>query len=142
MDQKRKRILNNLGNTYCRLKPSKIDGVGVFAISNLPKGINPFIGSPKPKWYEFTMDEIQGLDQEILKMIDDFFVIEKDNTVYIPETGLNGMDLSFFPNHSLKPNLKAVYNKNQEIGFVTNRRIKKGEELTADYSFYDDKYKK
>jgi len=142
MDQKRKKILHNLKNTYCRLKPSRIAGVGIFAVFNLPKGINPFVGSPKPKWYEFTMKELKGLNKEVIKMIDDFFVIEKDGTVYIPETGLNGMDMSFFPNHSKKPNLKAVYNKNQEIEFRTNRKIKKGEELTANYSFYDDKYKK
>ena len=36
-------ILEHLkNNIYCRLKPSKIHGVGVFAIRNIPKNTNPF----------------------------------------------------------------------------------------------------
>ena len=38
---KRKRLLGNLKNTYCRLKPSNIEGVGVFAIRDIPQGVNP-----------------------------------------------------------------------------------------------------
>ena len=74
-------------------------------------------------------------------MIDDFFVIEKDGTVYIPETGLNGLDVSYFLNNSKKPNLRIVGDgKEDALNFLTNRQIKKGEELTVEYSTYDEKY--
>lgn len=131
-------ILRKLENTYCRLKPSKLNGIGVFAIRDIPKNKNPFLGVREQDWYEFKTSDLKKLDKEIFKMIDDFFVIEKDNKVLIPEYGLNGMDISFFPNQSKKPNIKTI---NDGFSFITSRKIKKGEELTVSYSTYDWKYK-
>jgi len=137
----KKKVLNSLKNTYCRLKSSKIEGVGVFAVREIPKGINPFSGVKKQNWIKFNVNELENLDKEVLKMIDDFFVIEKDSTVYIPERGLNGIDISFFVNNSKKPNLKIVGDGiKEEINFITSKVIKKGEELTVSYATYDDKY--
>jgi SET domain-containing protein len=137
------KILNLLQNTFCRLKASKIEGVGVFAIRNIPKGINPFLGAASHKWHKFNIKDLKKkLDKETLKMIDDFFVIEKDGEVYIPETGLNGIDVSFFVNNSKNPNLKILENgKDSALTFVTARKVKTGEELTVSYATYDDKYK-
>ena len=140
--EKKKEILKNLKNTYCRLRASKIEGVGIFAIRDIPKGKDPFAGIKQPKWHKFEAKEIKNLDKEVLKMIDDFFVIEDDGSVYIPETGLNGIDISFFVNNSKNPNLKIVGNgKDEALVFKAARPIKKGEELTVSYSTYDDKYK-
>jgi hypothetical protein len=36
------KLIENLNNTYVRIMPSKIHGVGVFAIRDIPKGICPF----------------------------------------------------------------------------------------------------
>jgi len=75
-------------------------------------------------------------------MIDDFFVIEKDGYVYLPEGGLNRIDISFFLNNSKTPNIKIVGDgKDEALYFRTIKNIKKGEELTVSYSTYDDKYK-
>ena len=136
--QRRRKTLNLLKSTYCRLMPSKISGVGVFAIRNIPQGQKLFIGQQNQTWYRFKMSELKSLDKEILKMIDDFFVIEKNQTVLIPANGLNGMDISFFPNHSKKPNIKTT---DGGFTFSALRKIKKGEEITADYGSYDYKYK-
>ena len=88
------------------------------------------------------MSELKKLDKEVLTLVDDFFVIEKDNTVYIPETGLNGIDISFFVNNSKNPNLKIIGNGDDEaLAFKTIREVKKGEELTVSYSTYDEKYR-
>lgn len=39
----KKVLLKNLQNDiYCRIKPSKKHGVGVFAIKDIPKNTNPF----------------------------------------------------------------------------------------------------
>lgn len=136
-----KKILYNLKNTCCRLKASKIEGVGVFAVKNIPKGKNPFPGIKNGKWHKFEMPELRKIDKEILKLVDDFFVIEDNNTVYIPETGLNGIDISFFVNNSKNPNLKIVEDgKNEALNFKTIKTIKKGEELTVSYATYDNKY--
>lgn len=71
-------------------------------------------------------------------MIDNSYVIEKDGTVIIPDCALNGMDISFFANNSDSPNLET----NDGFIFITKRKIKKGEELTASYETYDYRYKK
>jgi len=138
----KKEILKNLKNTYCRLRSSKIEGVGVFAVRDIPKGKDPFGGIKQSRWHKFEAKEIKNLDREVLKMIDDFFVIEKDGSVYIPETGLNGIDISFFVNNSKNPNLKIVGSgKEEALVFKALRPVKKGEELTISYATYDDKYK-
>ena len=135
-------ILNNLKNTCCRLRASKIEGVGVFAIKDIAKGKNPFPGIKDSRWHKFDMSELKKLDKEVLTLVDDFFVIDKDNTVYIPETGLNGIDISFFVNNSKNPNLKIIGNGDDEaLAFKTIREVKKGEELTVSYSTYDEKYR-
>ncbi len=72
-------------------------------------------------------------------MIDDFYVIERDKTVLIPEDALNGSDLSYFINHSASPNVKTI---DGGCTFVTVRKIKENEELTVAYGTYDDKFKK
>ncbi len=134
----KKDILKYLKNTYCRLQPSKIQGVGVFAIKDIPKNTNPFKVIKQQKWFRFTVSELKNLDKEILSLIDDFFVIH-DGVVDISELGLNGMDISYFLNNSKKPNMKTT---DDGSNFVTLRTIKKGEELTVSYSTYDKKYKK
>ena len=132
-------ILKKLQNTYCRLKPSEIEGVGVFAVRDIPKGINPFYGARKQKWIKFKMKELEGLDKEILELVDSFFVIHKNGDVYISDSALDGMDVSYFLNDSKKPNIKTI---DDGANFVTLRKIKKGEELTVSYATYDEKYEK
>lgn len=139
MLNKRKKILKKLKNTYCRLQPSKIEGIGVFAIRDIPANINPFQESKNQRWHEFKTSQLKKLDKEVRKMIDDFYVIEKDKTVMIPEYALDGMSTSFFVNHSASPNLKTI---DEGFIFITLRKIKKGEELTIAYDTYDHKYKK
>jgi len=138
MNETKKEILNSLKNTYCRLKKSKIEGIGVVAIRDIPKGKNPFLGIEKRKWHKFKISELEGLDKEILSLIDSFFVIHKNGVVSISQYGLNGMDISYFLNDSKNPNLKTT---NDGTIFVTLRDIKKGEELTVAYSTYDEKYR-
>ena len=136
MNKIKNKILNNLKNTYCRLMPSKIEGVGVFAVRDIPKGKNPFLGTKKQKWTKFGMTELANLDKEILNLIDSFFVIRNNGTVYISESGLNGMDISYYLNDSKKPNVKTI---DDGENFVTLRKIKKGDELTVAYATYDEK---
>ena len=137
MNKEKQLTFEILKNTYCRLKPSKISGVGVFAIRDIPPNTELFKGQINQKWLKFRMEEFESLDKEIIKMIDDFFVIEKDKSVSLPKSGLNGMDMSFYVNHSKKPSAKTIDNG---FTFVSLRKIKKGEEITISYSDYDYKY--
>ena len=138
MPSKKNEILKRLKNTYCRLRPSATQGVGVFAIRDIPKNTNPFKGI-RQRWYKFDFSQLKNLDKEVQKMVDDFYVIEKDKTVFVPECALNGMDISFFLNDSQRPNLKTIDNGNT---FVALKKIKKSEELTVSYGTYDYKYQK
>jgi len=133
MNKNKKQIIDSLKNTYCRIKNSKINGVGVFAIKDIPKGVNPFGVSKKTNWQKFNVNELKNLDKEVLKMIEDFFTIQKDGSLYMPNFGLNGMDISFFMNHSKNPNVKMA---NDEVNFISLKKIRKNQELTVSYDTY------
>ncbi len=129
------KVLKNLRNDiFCRIRCSKIQGVGVVAIRDIPKGKNPFkqvsntdrnIGIPNKY--------IDRLDPEVKKMVHDFFQKEDDDKWYIPTSGLNSIDISFYMNHNKKPNIRVVDGKSQFVNFSALRKIKKGEELTINY---------
>lgn len=123
-------------NIYCRLRPSKIDGVGVFAIRCIPKNTKISKTIRKIKFIGINPKLIfknARIDRAVKQMVKDFFVIWKGK-LYLPNLSLNEIDISFFINHSKKPNV--IYKKEE---FFTLRDIKKGEELTADYRSYCDK---
>jgi SET domain-containing protein len=138
MITRKENVLEILKKTYCRLKPSMIRGVGVFAIKNIPKNIDPFFGVKPQRWYTLNTSDLKGFDKSTLEMIDDFYVIEKNGDILVPAYGLNGMDISFFLNHSEKPNVERM----DDGSFRTIREIKKDEELVVSYGTYDYKWKK
>ena len=137
-NQKNNKIIKNLENTFCRLKKSDIEGVGIFAIKDIPAGTNPFLGVNKQKWHKVSDKELKNLDKEIQKMVSDFFCADKRGNFLIPECGLNGIDISFFLNTSKNPNVTTK----DGIIFRTIKNIKKGQELTVSYANYDERYKK
>lgn len=139
MTEEKQKTFKILKQTYCRIQPSAISGVGVFAIRDIPANVDLFVGQKNQKWLRYKIEELKKLDKAILEMTDAFFVIEKDKTVLIPELGLNGMDMSFYLNHSKNPNAKTI---DGGLIFISLRKIKKGEEITVDYASYDYKYAK
>lgn len=128
-------VLEYISNTtYCRLKASKIHGVGVFAIKKIPKNVNPFPSAPDYECVTVSKEELRKLDPELKKLIFDLLVFDSD-TVELPVKGLNNLDISFYLNHSKKPNLKYADDRES---FISIRDIEAGEELTADYSVLDN----
>lgn len=126
----KKQLIKHLQeNIYCRIRPSKIHGVGVFAIKNIPKGTNIFKGSCNHKLISLTEKDIKTLNPEVKKIIKDFF-ISRNGKVSVPTCALNGIDISYYLNYSKTPNIKA--STNGEL-LVSKRNIKKNEELTIDY---------
>jgi SET domain-containing protein len=138
----KKSLLFNLNNeTFCRLRPDKHGGVGVFAIKTIPKGVNP-IKTPKgllsQRIINIPDEEVQKMDPNVAKMIKDFYV-QIDGKWGIPYLGLNSIDISFYLNHSDKPNMKIVEDdKCTMLCFESNRVIHEGEELSINYSEYDE----
>ena len=137
-----KSLIFNLENdVYCRIKPSKKHGVGVFAIKDIPKGVEPF-KLTGVKYYNgrvlnIKKDDIDKLDFGVKKIIEDFYH-EEDGKYGIPYRGPNGNDISYYMNSSKKPNIgfKSI-KKSSMVVFETIRKIKKGEELFINYNEFN-----
>lgn len=120
--------LPHLG-VYVRLKPSKIHGVGVFALRDIPKGTYVFHGDDSEMvWVRASA--ISRLSKEAKKLYQDFCVT-RDGQYGCPKN-FNLLTLAWYLNHLKRPNVAA--DKNYD--FFTTRKIKRGEELTADYDTY------
>jgi SET domain-containing protein len=114
---------------YARLKPSRIDGVGVFAIRDIPKGMYVFSGDDDEMvWVDAST--VNRLEAEAKKLYRDFCVTR--NGRFGCPRNFNLLTLAWYLNHSSKPNMAADENYN----FYSTRRIRKGEELTVDYDTY------
>jgi SET domain-containing protein len=116
---------------YARLAPSKLHGVGVFAIRNIRKGIEIFPGvDDKIVWVDPA--KIKNLPAAIRRLYEDFGIY-KDGKIGCP-TNFNLLNASCYINHSDLPNLRLDNNYRAYAA----RNIKKGEELTLDYTTYMD----
>ena len=129
---KRTDLLNRvLRDCYCRLQPSEIHGIGVFAIRNIPRGRNPF--KTLSKYADFgyahiTEDELDALPSKLSELIRSLF-IPADGTMYVPTYGMNIIHLNTYLNHSAEPNMRT----RNGYEFAALRKILVGEELTVDY---------
>lgn len=126
-------------NIYCRIQPSTIHGVGVFAIKNITKGTNPFITYMNIDVVAVPEKEImenKKIPDAVKEMIRAFYVVQ-NGMIYCDARSLNEVNIPYFLNHSTTPNLDAK-EIDDETNFTANRDIVPGEELTADYSTYSD----
>jgi hypothetical protein len=132
---KRTQLLSRvLRECYCRLQPSKIHGIGVFAVRDIPKGRNPFKTIPKYAdfgYVRITEDELDALPHMLSGTIRALF-IPTDGVMHIPNHGTNVIRLNCYLNHSASPNM---HTKNG-YDFTALRKILVGEELTVDYRTY------
>jgi SET domain-containing protein len=123
-------IIENLRHgTYARIQRSHIHGIGVIAIRDIPKRVDPFPGSKAPSFIELDEGALTGIDLEVVRYFKDFLVLRNGKWL-VPDFGLNGMDISWYMNHSGNPNVVMF---GDILEFLTLREIKKGEELTINY---------
>jgi hypothetical protein len=116
---------------YTRLKPSKIHGVGVFAIKNIPKGTRLFADDlGEMVWVEEA--KIKRLPKELRRLYEDFSP-QPSGRFGCPRN-FNRLTMSWYLNESANPNVGCVGN----YDFGTLRDIKAGEELTLNYSLLPD----
>lgn len=114
-------------NTYIKVKlaPSSINGVGVFALRDIPKGQKLYVDM-MPKVYNLPYKEFRNLFPEIRKeLIARFPIIVKGSAFVYPTTRT-----AAYLNHSDTPNYDA---KND----VVLSDVAEGEELTEDYRLID-----
>jgi SET domain-containing protein len=131
---RKKEILKQLQeDIYCRVAPSKISGVGVVAIRDIPKGTNPF-KEEDINYIPFSEEELKEIHPETLRLIKDLFVFA-DGFYWIPPQGIQTLSITHFLNHSSSPNITT---DNDASEFFAIRDIKQGEELTVNYAIFDE----
>lgn len=124
-----------LKSCYCRLQPSRIHGIGVFAVRDIPSKVNPFSVMKRyarPACVRLTEEDLRALPPKMEEMIRAFFVAT-DGAMLMPTSGTNIVYLQAYLNHSEAPNLRTK----DGFSFFTKCRIREGEELTVDYRTYD-----
>lgn len=124
-----------LEKVYCRLAPSPIHGVGVFAIRLIPKGIDPMEETRKADFGEIAVKDIVDdplIEDSVKKLVVDMCP-ERDGVYDIPPFSLNEIGISYYLNHSKTPNMEC----DEESGnFFALVDIPAGVELTTDYGTY------
>lgn len=149
---KKQNAIRALENTYVKIAPSSLGGVGVKAIRDIPKGTDPFpFSQDKFPMAFLSYEEISHLHPNIQKMIQDFHLVtgkvydfskpmtfNPQDKFPVSINGLNNMNVSWFLNHnSVDPNVDINENASSQgdwVTFITNRDIKQGEELRYNYN--------
>lgn len=125
---KRKRALPHKG-VYVRLARSRIHGIGVVAVRDIPKGTLVF-GPDDSEMVLIDVSATSGRAPWIKALYKDFCV--QNGKKYGCPGNFNDMTVSWYLNHSDHPNVVC----RSEYRFVAARPIRHGEELTTDYRTY------
>ena len=118
-------------NTYTMLRPSPIEGIGVFAIQDIPKGCRDMFGKPhkNDNWICISKDEMATLPPHSRFLVENYCLYDDEN-YFVPGDAFKKMDLVCFLNHSGTPNIISI---DEGDYFEALRDIKAGEELLVDY---------
>src|SRR5438132_31660 len=99
MKLKAKRTLPHVG-VYARIQPSKIHGVGVFAIRDIPKGTKLFReDNSKLIWTKRSDLQLDKLPRGIRQLYDQFCLIKNKGNAYGCPKSFNLMTVAWYLNH-------------------------------------------
>ena len=117
--------------THVMLKPSPIEGIGVFAVSDIAKGCRDMFSKPDAadEWITIAKKEIETLPAHAQFLVGNYCLYD-DRNYFVPGHGFKKMDLALFINHSGIPNIISI---NDGDYFEAIRDIKAGEEILIDY---------
>ena len=116
---------------YCKLAPSPIHGVGVFAIKDIPP--NTIIFRHSTEFIKIDCKFLRRVDEEVSDLYKSM-LRHNDDYIYIPVKGFNSINMSFYVNHHHLPT--ARYDIENSF-IVSKSKIKKGEEITINYKVFD-----
>lgn len=119
------------GNTWVMIRPSLIEGIGVFALQDIPKGCRSMFSktTADEQWIPISKAEVANLPAHAIALIENYCLYDEEN-YFVPDYGFKKMDLVNFLNHSDTPNIISI---NEGEFFEAIQEIKKGEELVIDY---------
>lgn len=146
---------------WTRPAPSKVcDGVGMFAIRDIPKGTSIFDLAEKSvwgwipweqaktiprglvEWCLVSQPQVADLVMDEKKLYDDFFNGKYESMWAYTNQGMNWQTNWFFVNHSYEPNVDTISMKHpRKMKYVSNRDIKIGEEILEDYNGFTETWK-
>ena len=118
-------------HAYARIGRSRVHGVGVIAIRDIPKGTYMFRDEDeRVVWV--PRSRVRRLAPEFRALYEDFGMLSGDR-LGVPSS-FNRLSVGWYLNHSAAPNCEA----DPDGRFFALRRIRAGEELTADYHTFAD----
>jgi len=120
--------------TYCKIGVSKVHGIGVIAIRDIPKGVDPFLSlGSNNQFLCLTEEEVDTLNKDIQDHLRSYY-IRSEGTYPVLLKGFNEVCIFGYMNHSDNPNMGLyVKSVSELLPFVTLKNIKAGEELFWDY---------
>ncbi len=118
-------------NTWVMINPSPIEGIGVFALCDIPKGCRDMFSKPDKNdtWIHLSRTEVAVLPSHSKFLIENYCLYDDEN-YFVPDHGFKKIDLVVFLNHSDAPNIISI---NDGDYFEAIRDIRAGEELLIDY---------
>lgn len=130
MATRRKRRMPHDG-VYARIGRSRLHGVGVIAIRNIPARTRVFAHEDeRVTWV--SRAAVKKLPKALRALYEDFGMVW-GTRLGVPRT-LNMLSVGWYLNHSGTPNCES----DDDGRFFTLRRVRAGEELTADYRTFVD----
>jgi hypothetical protein len=116
-------------NSYVRLLPSAVHGIGVFAMRDIPKGCRDLFSRDPGEWHRLDFAEVEQLPAYSRQLIETYCLFD-ENSYFVPAHGFKQMDLSLFLNHGIPANIASV---DEGAYFETLRDLRAGEDLLVDY---------
>ncbi len=115
---------------FIELKPSYINGVGVFAVADIEKDQKIADGIYQEDYgHLISWNEFRSFSQEIQEKIMAFCIGTPEGFIPPEEMDFNKLSIEWYFNHSCEESVGF----NEHGDFTARRNIKKGEELTYDY---------
>ncbi len=115
--------------TFVALKPSTVHGIGVFAITDIPKGCRVIFSRNEGNWIRLPIHEVEKLPAHSRSLVETYCLYD-DEDYFVPDYGFKIMDLVNYLNHSSAPNIISV---NDGEYFEAIVDIQAGSELFVDY---------
>jgi uncharacterized protein len=116
------------------LRPSTIQGVGVFAVTHLTKGRKVADGlSEEDYQYLVLWEDFQGFEKELQEKIKHFCVGTPEGFIPPDNFDFNKLSVEWYLNHSCMGNCGF----NDDGDFVAITDVRRGTELTYDYGLVE-----
>ena len=115
--------------TFVALKPSTVHGIGVFAITDIPKGCRAIFSRNEGNWIRLPIHEVEKLPAHSRSLVETYCLYD-DEDYFVPDYGFKIMDLVNYLNHSSAPNIISV---NDGEYFEAIVDIPAGSELFVNY---------